>query len=135
MLRVAREIFALLPADTLLITATVEAVDTRTGQNVEQPVLSAVVAREALAPLEFDRLDPSDAIGGFMHRGDFKATRRSGAFLPITPFNANDLKGNRSIGNSGLDELRVRAEALRGDIRSLLADLNPPQDEATEETT
>ena len=44
-LRVAREIFALLPVDTVLVTAAVDSLDSRTGQTVGQPVLSVAMAR------------------------------------------------------------------------------------------
>jgi hypothetical protein len=43
------------------------------------------MTRTALARLDFERLDPSDAVEGFLHRGDFKASRKTGAFAPIAP--------------------------------------------------
>ena len=61
-LRVAREVFALLPVDTVLVTAAEDSLDSRTGQTVEQPVLSVAMPRADFARLNFDRLDPSDTM-------------------------------------------------------------------------
>src|SRR6266568_7450395 len=44
-LRVTREIFALLPLDALLVTASADSLDPRTGQTIEQPVLSVFMPR------------------------------------------------------------------------------------------
>jgi hypothetical protein len=84
-LRVARELFALFPVDTVLVTASVDAPDSRTGHITEQPVLSVAIPRAVAARLDFAQLDPSDAMENFQHRGDFKASRKTEAFQPITP--------------------------------------------------
>ena len=124
MLRVAREVFALLPVDTLLITASADAVDTRTGHTVEQPVLSAAVTRTAMAGLDFERLDPSDAIETMHHRGDFKATRKSGAFAVITPLTPHDIVKNHDTGH-GHPELLGATRRLRNELAANLAALRP----------
>jgi len=90
-LRVGRETFALLPVETVIITASADLFDSRTGRTTEQPILSAVIPRGVLNNLNFDYLDPSDAMENFLHRGDFKASRKSGAFVPITPLAPSDL--------------------------------------------
>lgn len=90
-LRVGRETFALLPAETVIITASADLFDSRTGRTTEQPILSAVIPRRVLNNLNFNYLDPSDAMENFLHRGDFKASRKSGAFVPITPLAPADL--------------------------------------------
>ena len=90
-LRVGRETFALLPVETVIITASADLFDSRTGRTTEQPILSAVIPRGVLNNLNFDYLDPSDAMENFLHRGDFKASRKSGAFVPITPLAPADL--------------------------------------------
>jgi len=90
-LRVAREVFAMLPVETILVTASADSIDASTGQTVDQPVLSVAMPREVVARLEFNRLDPSEAMENFLHRGDFKASRKSGAFLAITPLTQADL--------------------------------------------
>ncbi|MBI2927469.1 MAG: TerB family tellurite resistance protein [Verrucomicrobia bacterium] len=91
-LRVGREVFALLPVEWVLVTALADLFDSRTGRTAEQPILSVAMARQVIKRLNFDRLDPSDAMENFLHRGDFKASRKSGAFVPITPLTPADLE-------------------------------------------
>ena len=90
-LRAAREVFALLPVEMVLVTALADVLDSRTGQIVEQPVLSVAFPRAELERLNFDQLDPSDAIENFFHRGDAKASRKSGEFERIEPLSPADL--------------------------------------------
>ncbi|MEW6303790.1 MAG: tellurite resistance TerB C-terminal domain-containing protein [Verrucomicrobiota bacterium] len=91
-LRVAREAFALLPVETVIVTALTDLFDSRTGRTSEQPILSVALPRAVAKKLNFNRLDPSDAMENFLHRGDFKASRKSGAFVPITPLTPVDLE-------------------------------------------
>src|SRR5208283_2621208 len=90
-LRVAREVFALLPVETLLLTAAAESLDSRSGQTKEQPVLSVLIPRSDFSMLNFEQLNPSDAMDIFQFRGDFKASRKSEAFQPITPLTPADI--------------------------------------------
>ncbi len=90
-LRVARELFALLPVETVIVTASANLFDSRTGRNAEQPILSVAMPRAVVRQLNFERLDPSDAMENFLHRGEFKASRKSGAFVTITPLTPVDL--------------------------------------------
>jgi tellurite resistance protein len=99
-LRVGREVFALLPVETVLVTALAELFDSRTGRTAEQPILSVALHQAAMAKLNFNRLDPSDAMENFLHRGDFKASRKSGAFVPITPLTAVDLEAPQLVPGS-----------------------------------
>ena len=84
-LRLAREVFALLPAETVLVTATVDGIDARTGHAAELPVLSVAIPRTVAERLDFEHLDPSDSLENFLHRGDVLASRKSGEFAPIAP--------------------------------------------------
>lgn len=61
-LRVAREIFALLPVETVLVTASVDMVYSSLGQTAAQPVLSVAIHRSEIRRFAFEHLDPSDAI-------------------------------------------------------------------------
>lgn len=90
-LRVAREVFALLPVDMLIITTLVPSVQASTGKEVIIPVLSAALQREVVNLLDFARLDPSDSMENFVHRGDVLASRKSGDFTAVTPLTSNDL--------------------------------------------
>jgi hypothetical protein len=121
-LRVAREVLALLPADTLLVTASADELDSRTGQIVEQPVLSAAIPQVDVARLDFERLDPSDAMENFVHRGDFKASRRTGAFETIVPLTPADLPSSspeRMDSHDLLADLRRCREELRIETEKL----------------
>ncbi|MFO1459465.1 MAG: tellurite resistance TerB C-terminal domain-containing protein [Verrucomicrobiota bacterium] len=93
LLRIAREAFAILPIEAVLATARAELFDSRTGHFENHPVLSVFFTRSKLESLNFDLLDPSDAIENFVHRGDFVASRKSGAFAPITALGVSDLGG------------------------------------------
>jgi tellurite resistance protein len=90
-LRVARELFALLPIDAAIVTASADLFDSATGRTTEQPILSMAIDRSVVNRLNFERLDPSDAIGELVHSGDFKGSRRTGAFVPIQPLTVEDL--------------------------------------------
>ena len=90
-LRVAREMLALLPVDTVLVTASVNGTDTRSGQAAALPVLSVAITRAAVDRLDFERLDPSDSMENFVHRGDVMASRKSGEFVPIIPLTPADV--------------------------------------------
>src|SRR5438477_5186128 len=47
-LRLAREMFALLPVDSVILTATVDGIDSRTGHTAELPVLSVAAGSSEL---------------------------------------------------------------------------------------
>jgi tellurite resistance protein len=91
-LRVGRELFALLPVETVIVTALADLFDSRTGRTAEQPILSVAIPRAVVKKLNFNLLDPSDAMENFLRRGDFKASRKAGAFVPITPLAQGDLE-------------------------------------------
>src|SRR5206468_3295038 len=116
-LRVAREVLALIPVDTVLVTATVDSTDPRTGQAVAQPVLSVAMPRTVIAKLDFAYLDPSEALANFQHRGDFKASRKSEAFQPITPLTPGDI-GPRAVEDMTFYELLALIQKLRVELQA-----------------
>lgn len=118
-LRVAREVFALLPIEIVLITASVEALDSATGIVEEQAVLSVSFPRQELIRLNFEHLDPSDAIEAFQHRGDFKISRKAMAFQRITPISPQELSGTQ-VGSRPIDDLFARVSKLRDELGSKL---------------
>lgn len=73
-LRVARDSFALLPIERVLIHAVDKALNTATGREEENTIVSVCVEREALDQVDFDRLDPSDALNAFGAKMKFKKT-------------------------------------------------------------
>lgn len=134
MLRVAREVFAMLPVETVLVTATADLLDSRTGHTVEQPVLSAAMPRLIIERLNFDHLDPAEALENFQHRGDFKATRKSGAFQPIVPLIPADLTQN-SIAGMGFNDLLGNIRQMREELKSKIAELAQPASDMLPQTS
>lgn len=124
-LRVAREVFALLPVDTFLITVSVDELDPRTGQIVEQSVLSVAIPRADVLRLDYERLDPSNAMENFLHRGELKASRKTGAFESIIPLTVADLpQAPHETLNLGL--ILARARQLREELRAEIKAFNSP---------
>ena len=74
-LRIARELFAALPVDHVLVTAVDELLNPATGHLEEQPILSAAIPRATLAKLNLQGIDPSEAMKNFVHNMDFKKTK------------------------------------------------------------
>jgi hypothetical protein len=74
-LRVARELHAILPAEMVMVTAFSNLLNTKTGHFEEQPILSVVVPMETLENLNFDLIDPSDSMENFVHNMKFAKTK------------------------------------------------------------
>lgn len=118
-LRIARELFALLPIELVLITATADGLDTQTGHPAKLPVLSLAAPRSVIETLRFDELDPSDSLVNFQHRGEVMASRKSGAFVPIRPLSPGDITG---IAPERMDlrPLTARVEQFRAELTGML---------------
>jgi hypothetical protein len=123
--------FALLPVETLIVTASADWLDSATGQTVEKPVLSVVMPRAGVARLDFDRLDPSDAVESFTHRGDFRASRKTEAFQPIEPFTVSDVAAPPEV-QMGFDDLVSEVRRARTELQAEIAGLNPQEVEPDE---
>ena len=80
-LRVAREIFALLPLEELIINALGNLLNTSTGYVEEQPILSVKIIRRTLNQLNFSMIDPSDSMRNFIHNMSFS---RNSGFKAVT---------------------------------------------------
>jgi len=87
-LRVAREVFALLPAEMAIITATVES---DVGPESGVPIISVALSRAGVERLDYERLDPSDTLETFLYRGEVKAGRKAGTFVRIEPLTINEV--------------------------------------------
>ena len=118
-LRLAREVFALLPVETVLLTATVDDIDARTGHAAELPVLTVAIPRAVAAHLDFERLDPSDSLENFLHRGDVTASRKSGEFVEIVPLTPADLAQTQPE-NMGFSPLVARLRQFRIELSAIL---------------
>ena len=122
-LRVARELFALFPVDMILVTAVVDSLDPRTGQTVDQPVLSVAMPRAIVARLDFGQIDPFDAMENFQRRGDFRASRKSEEFQPITPLTPANIAQD-SIEVIGFHDLLANIQKMREEMKSKTVELS-----------
>jgi hypothetical protein len=84
-LRVARELFHLLPIERVLVDVGTVRLNTATGHMDNDTFLSVDFDRQRLLALNFHRIDPSDAVHTFTYRMDFK---KSTGFTPIQPLQA-----------------------------------------------
>lgn len=79
-LRVARDTFALLPVQKVLIHAVDTQLNTATGNEDEITIVSVMIKRDALMTINFERIDPSDCLAGFEINEKFKKTT---GFAPV----------------------------------------------------
>ncbi len=79
-IRVAREIFALLPINCAQVNAIADLLDSSTGRISPQPILSCKFIPDNLARLNYDTIDCSDAMRNFVHIMKFSKTN---GFSPI----------------------------------------------------
>ena len=79
-LRIARDSFALLPVERVLIHAADTLLNTATGNDEEITIVSVMIGREKLEQMNFERIDPSDAVNSFPCKMCFKKTK---GFAPV----------------------------------------------------
>jgi len=84
-LRVARELFALLPIEMVIVNAVANLLNTQTGYMQEQPILSVAIPRKTLEGLNLEMLDPSDSMNNFVHRTAFRKTKGFSAVESLRP--------------------------------------------------
>ena len=111
-LRVARDVFSLLPVDSILLHVTIKALSSMTGHQEESSILSVVFSREKIAGLNFGQLDPVYALNNFHFRQDFKASRKDEVFAPISTLTSADIPPRHSA-SAGLDELFSGVRRMR----------------------
>ena len=73
-LRVARDTFALLPVQTVIIHAQDVQVNSATGQDEEFTLVSAMITRNQIGGINFERVDPSDCLTSFKCNEKFRKT-------------------------------------------------------------
>ncbi|MCR4702422.1 MAG: DUF4236 domain-containing protein [Saccharofermentans sp.] len=74
MLRVARDTFALLPVQQVIIHAVDKILNPATGNDEEVTIASVKIKRDALGARNFERIDPSDCLESFESNIKFKKT-------------------------------------------------------------
>lgn len=80
-LRIARDLFAILPLEAVLIHAKDSFLDTSMGNDVKQDILSVLITRDKMEKMNFDLIDPSDSMANFECNMKFLKTK---GFQPIT---------------------------------------------------
>ena len=70
-IRVAREIFSLLPVDICLVNVEDTVLNTRTGYDEDCVILSVKFTREGFGKINFERIDPSDFLESFEMKSGF----------------------------------------------------------------
>jgi hypothetical protein len=86
-LRIARESYAVLPIDRVIVNVQASQLDPRTGHMVGQTILAVHFTRNALLQLNFVALDPSESLKNFPHRMKFKKTA---GFEPVASISADE---------------------------------------------
>lgn len=79
-IRIARDMFAILPFDTVVVHAMDEILDTSTGRTETLPILSVRFDKAVLNSLNFEAIDCSDSMSNFEHNMKFKKTQ---GFAPV----------------------------------------------------
>jgi hypothetical protein len=90
-LRVARELFALLPVEMTIITAFGKVFNSQTqnGHREEHPLLSIVITRKIMENLDFETLSISDVMENTVSHIKFLKTK---GFKPIKKIEISDVK-------------------------------------------
>lgn len=79
-IRIARDLFALLPLDRVIVHAVDNILNTQTGYEEEETILSVAFEKEILSRLNFELIDPSDALNNFRYNMKFLKTK---GFQPV----------------------------------------------------
>jgi hypothetical protein len=132
-LRVAREVFAMLPIEDMLITASVDSLNPTTGHTDELKVLSVVLPRVVMKQLEFEHLKPFDAMGNFQIRGNFQPLRKSDLFQPINPLTFADII-HSDARCLGLRDLFEKVQKMREEMTHQIAGLSRGADDSLLQT-
>lgn len=73
-IRVARDLFALLPIERVVVHAVDSALNPATGNEEEVTILSVAIDKDKLNSINMDRIDPSDALGALDCNMSFSKT-------------------------------------------------------------
>jgi len=87
-LRVANELFAILPDNIVAVTAVDEVLNSKTGHLEKLPILSVAIPKKSLESLNMQLIDPSDSMDNFIHEMSFKRTT---GFKPVGRVNISTL--------------------------------------------
>lgn len=88
-LRVAGDMFALLPLDEVYVTCVATMLNTTMGHQEDTPILSVRFVRDTFRRLDRRHIDPSDSMRNFVHEMDFKRAKGFAGIVPLKPLQAN----------------------------------------------
>jgi hypothetical protein len=83
-LKVAGDLFHILPLDEVYVTCEAEMVNPQTGHKESTPILSVHFVRSTFTRLNLVSLDPSDAMANFRYRMAFKRTQGFSRIEPLS---------------------------------------------------
>lgn len=86
-LRVARELFAVLPFPKVFVHGLALLLNPQTGNMEPKPIISVLMPRETFGALNFERLDPADCMRNFVHQMAFSKAK---GFSPVSLLNPRD---------------------------------------------
>jgi hypothetical protein len=108
-LRVGREILDFLPAEAVLVTATID------FDGTERPVMSAAIVRAVLDGLDLHQLDAASAVQKFLYRGDVWTLRPGEELAPVEPLTPADVQ---AFSSSRFEHTQSRVRELREQLKS-----------------
>lgn len=79
-IRLARELFALLPIEIVIVHACDNILDTNTGNDKDETILSIRFTKDGFKNINFEKIDASDFVETFEHNMTFKKTA---GFKPV----------------------------------------------------
>lgn len=83
-LDIARNIFNSLPIQEVLVNIQNQSLDTSTGKNLQDTVLSVLIERTEFSNLNLDAIDASDSMDNFEHHMKFLKTKGLEEVTPLT---------------------------------------------------
>lgn len=92
-LRVSREILAIIPDNLIVVTAVDKMLNTKTGHLEKTPILSVCISRKTINSLNMNNIDPSDSMDNFLHNMSFKKTK---GFEPVSRIDTNSIEMAKS---------------------------------------
>jgi hypothetical protein len=84
-MRVANELFSVIPDDMVVVTAVDELLNTKTGHQEKSPILSVCFSRQTLKSLNMNKIDPSDSMSNFIHNMTFIKNKGFDAVSHLNP--------------------------------------------------
>ncbi len=86
MIRIARDMFALLPVDRVIVHAVDTGINSATGNQEDLTYVSVIFDRERFSNMNLEAIDPSDALESFDHNMKFGKTTGFKPVVQLTDF-------------------------------------------------